>query len=215
MEYFKGDIVKMVYTDSIFYRRIDKNEKFDFDESGNIQMHNGVICRNFENIITYDSPDRCNNDFIQMLQKAIVKNELSRSPILPSIIMDVFALLFILICLSLKMNINQILIFILLPAAIMVYFTCSIIKESIKLNRALKCVKQGKNVFLVSVQIDGTRLFTDNSGDVSKDYYYVCSDSMLICVPKDIYDLAGPGSRLIGAVVGTGKHKMFYTLSVS
>lgn len=205
----------MIYTDSVFYRRIDKNEKHGLDESGNIQMHNGVICRNFENIIYYGSPVECDDEFCLKLQKAIVQNELSRSPLLPSIVMDVFALLFILICLSLKMNINQILIFILFPAAIMVFFTCSIIKESIKLNRASKCVKQRENVYSVSVQIDGTRLFTDNSGDVSKDFYYVCSDSMLICVPKEIYDLAGPGSSLIGAVVGTGKQKMFYALSVS
>lgn len=205
----------MVYTDSIFYRRIDKNEKHGLDESGNIQMHNGVICRNFENIIFYGSSVRSDDEFFRKLQKAIVQNELSRSPILPSIIMDVFALLFILICLSLKMNIDQVLLFILIPAIIFIYFTYSLIKESIKLNRALRCVKRRDNVYSTSIQIDGTRLFTDNSGDVSKNFYYVCSESMLICVPKGIYDLAGPGSSLIGAVVGTGEHKMFYALSVS
>lgn len=202
----------MVYTNSVFYRKMDKKEKKGLDKSGNIQTHNGAICRIFENIASYENAAECDDEFIQKLQKAVKKNELSSSPILPSVIMDVFSLFFIFICLSFDFKINSILIFILLPAAVFCYFTYSIIKESIRLHRVMKCVKQRENIQPVSFRIDGTRLFTDNSGDDSKDYYYVCSESVLICVPKEIYDISGPDKRLIGAVVGTGSHRMFYAL---
>ncbi len=204
----------MVYTKSLFYRRIDKSEKKGLDKSGNIQTHNGAICRNFEDIASSDNRVRCDDEFYRKLEKAVSKNELSRSPILPSIIMDVFALLFIFKCLSFDFKLSQILIFIALPGAMLCYFTFSAIKESIRLHRAMKCVKRRENVYAVSLRIDGTRLFTDDSGDVSKDFYYVYSEPMLICVSKGIYDIAGPDKTLIGAVVGTGKHRMFYALYV-
>lgn len=204
----------MVYTNSVFYRRIDKDEKHGLDESGNIQMYNGVICRNFENITSSDAPIECDDEFYGKLKKAAVGNELSSSPLLPSIIMDVFALLFILICLSFGLKNIQILICGVLPLGIFCYFTYEIIKESVKIIRTMKCIKQRKKIYPVSLKIDGTRLFTDNSGDVTKDFYYVYSEPMLICVPKRIYDIAGPDKSLIGAVVGTGRHKLFYALYV-
>lgn len=37
---------------------------------------------------------------------------------------------------------------------------------------------------------------------------------MLICVPKELYDTAEMGGRLIGAVVGTGKNRLFYAVNV-
>ncbi|MGN0637997.1 MAG: hypothetical protein ACI4J0_06470 [Huintestinicola sp.] len=204
----------MVYSNPVFYRRIDKNEKKGLDKSGNIQTHNGAICRNFENTASYDNAAECDDEFFRKLKYAVKKNELSRSPLLPSVIMDVFALLFVLICLSFGFKISQILVFISLPAAVFCYFTYSIIRESIRLHRVMKCVKQRENIRAVSFRIDGTRLFTDNSGDDSKDYFYVCSGPVLICVPKEIYDISGPDRSLIGAVVGKGRHRMFYALYV-
>lgn len=200
-------------TETAFGRKIDEEENNSFKKSGNIQMHNSVICRNFEYFASIDSRVICDDEFYSKLQKAVSKNELSRSPLLPSIIMDVFALLFIFICLSLGFKIKQVLIFIALPAFMFCYFTYSIIKESVKLHIVMKCVKQRENINAVSLKIDGKRLFTDTSRDVSKDYY-VYSEPMLICVPKELYYTAAPDKSLVGAVIDTGRRKFFYALYV-
>lgn len=39
--------------DTNFDRIIDRREKKELDKSGNIQMHNGKIVHNFENMISY------------------------------------------------------------------------------------------------------------------------------------------------------------------
>lgn len=200
--------------DMNFDRIIDRREKKELDKSGNIQMHNGKIVRNFENMISYAVQTECDDEFYQKLEKAVSKNELSSSPLVSSIIFEVFSIFFIFICFRFGYSINQILVFLLLPGFIFCRFTYSIIKECIKLYRMKKCVKEKENIYSVSLKIEGTRLYTDDSGDTSKKYYYIYSEPMLICVPKKIFDFAGLDKSLIGAVVGTGKHKMFYALYV-
>lgn len=71
----------MVYTNSVFYRRIDKDEKHGLDESGNIQMHNGVICRNFENITSSDAPIECDDEFYREFMEDIIKQRKRLSPV--------------------------------------------------------------------------------------------------------------------------------------
>lgn len=71
-----------------------------------------------------------------------------------------------------------------------------------------------ENIYSVSLIIDGTCSYTDNSDDSEKKYYYICSETMLICVPKKLYDSAAPEKNLLGAVVETEKQRYFYALNV-
>lgn len=138
--------------DTNFDRIIDRREKKELDKSGNIQMHNGKIVRNFENMISYAGQNECEDEFYQELEKAVSKNELSSSPLVSSIIFEVFSIFFIFMCFRFGSSINQILVFLLLPGFMFCRFTYSIIKECIKLYRMKKMCKRKRKYLFCIVQ---------------------------------------------------------------
>lgn len=128
-------------------------------------------------------------------------------------IMLVVELIFILVCVSAHLKPIHLLIFTAVPAVMFIVSAVSVIKESLKIHRALGCIKQRKNIYGVSFEIDGKCICSDDLRDKDRSYY-VISGPVLICVPERIYNSSESGRKLIGAVVGAGKNRMFYAMDV-
>lgn len=207
----------MGYYDAEFYKILSEEEELKFHKSGNIQSHNDIACPNFEYLINRsDNMVMCDDYFYDLLYKAVRKNELSRYPIPSLIFMLMFAILFSVICLCFGLRINAISLLFggIIPIIILIYSCYALIREIAKISWASKCVKQRKNIYAVSLKIDGMRTYTDTSGDTRVEHYYIYSEPMIIRVPQKIYSAAVPNKRLTGAVIDTGKEKLFYALYI-
>ncbi|MGN1416097.1 MAG: hypothetical protein ACI4XF_04600 [Oscillospiraceae bacterium] len=207
----------MGYYNTEFYRILSEEEETDFHKNGNIQPHNDIVCPNFEYLTNLsDNFAICDDYFYSQLYSAVKKNELSRSPIPSLIFMLMFAMLFSVICLcfGLRLNVIWLLFGGIIPIIILIYSCYALIREIAKISQASKCVKQRKNIYAVSLKIDGMRTYTDTSGDTRVEHYFIYSEPMIIRVPKKIYSAAVPNKRLTGAVIDTGKEKLFYALYI-
>ena len=70
---------------------IDSKEKRWLDKKGLIQLHNGNVVNNYENIIFPLIKSDWDYEFYRKLQEAVAKNELSNDPLAPSIIFVAFS----------------------------------------------------------------------------------------------------------------------------
>lgn len=192
---------------------IDSKEKRWLDKKGLIQLHNGNVVNNFENIIFPLIKSDWDYEFYRKLQEAVAKNELSKDPLASSIIFVAFSVFFIIASLCFGLSFDKSISILILPLYIFCRFTYKIIKECSKLNRVKKSLNIKENIYSVSIKIDGICSYTVDT-DNDDINYYIRSETMLICVPKRIYDSAFPGNNLIGAVVQTENQRYFYALNV-
>lgn len=202
----------MVITESALCKNINKQEKTEFERNGNIRMHNNVL-RYKDILYSENILSKTNDAFYDKLKKTVTDNELSKEPVIPSMIMLVVELIFILVCVSSHLKPIHLLIFTAVPAVMFIVSAVSVIKESLKIHRALGCIKQRKNIYGVSFEIDGKCICSDDLRDKDRSYY-VISGPVLICVPERIYNSSESGRKLISAVVGAGKNRMFYAMDV-
>lgn len=202
----------MVITESGICKSFNKQEKSEFERNGNIRRHNSVL-RYKDILYSENIISRIDASFYEKLKKAVTDNELSKEPVIPSLIMLVIELIFIMICVSAHLNPLHLLMFIAVPAVMFIVSAVSAIKEGFKIHRALDCINQRKNIYGVSFEIDGKCICSDDSEDEAKSYY-VISGPVLICVPEKIYNKSESGRKLLGAVVGADKNRRFYAVEI-
>lgn len=202
----------MVMTEAALYKSINKEEKIDYERNGNIRMHNSVL-RYKDILYSENILSKTDDAFYDKLKKTVTDNELSKEPVIPSMVMLVIELIFILVCVSADLRPLHLLMFTAVPAVMFIFSAVSVIKEGLKIHRALGCIKQKKNIYGVSFEIDDKCIFSGDTRDKDRSYY-VISGPVLICVPERIYNSSEPGRKLIGAVVGAGKNRMFYAMDV-
>lgn len=200
----------MVITESGICKSFNKHEKNEFERNGNIRRHNSVL--RYKDILYSEIIlSKTDDAFYDKLKKAVTDNELSKEPVIPSLIMLVIELFFIMICVSAHLKPLHLLMFTAVPAVMFIFSAVSVIKESFKIHRVLDCIKQKKNIYGVSFEIDGKCICSDDSAAKS---YYVISGPVLICVPEKIYNKSESGRKLLGAVVGAGKNRRFYAVEI-
>lgn len=198
-----------------FKGELTSKEKRKYEKSGNIQHHNGRVCKNFDDLLQYSAGSAvCDENFFRELYDAVKKSGPGRSQILLSLIFDAAAIVFIFVIINMEMSRDQTFVFSGIPVFLFFGTTCRLIRDLIKVRRVLKLVDSREDIVSFSLTIDGACSFTDNSGDDTEVFRYIYSEPMLICVPKELYDTAEMGGRLIGAVVGTGKNRLFYAVNV-
>lgn len=195
--------------DTAFFREIDEREKALFVKSGNIQYHDEEINHNFDYLSCTDNTLIYGDDFYRILRKTVKR--VDYPPIFMIIILNLFALGFFAAFLPMGMDGLGFLLFSIflfcVAAAMLIY-------RITKKNSILKFIREKENVYAVSLPIHGTRSYYDNSDDSTVTLHYIYSEPNLIRVPKKIFDAAAPNKRLIGAVIDTGKQKIFYALYV-
>ncbi len=194
---------------SPFFREIDKEERNCLIKNGKIKYHDGEINSNFDFLSYTDETIKDNDDFYRILRKTVKR--VDDPPIAMIIIMYLFAIAFFAAFLPMGMDGVG---FLLFSVFLFCVATALLILRITKKNSILKSIRQRENVYAVSLPIHGTRSYYDDSDDSPATLHYIYSEPNLICVPQKIFDAAAPNKNLIGAVIDTGKEKLFYALYI-